>query len=85
MNPSTPSTHVGQVAVPAHKLVSKLQVMEKLGISDRTLEILVRKGAFPPPLRLGKTVRWAETVVEAWLHAKLHDQLNWTPRRRAAR
>jgi len=56
-----------------------------LDVSDRTLEKLVRARRFPPPLRLGKTVRWAEPVVQQWLLSKLEAQLTWEPPKRTTR
>ena len=67
------------------KLLSKTEVIQYLGVSDRTLEKLVSAKRFPPPLRLGKTVRWAESVVENWLHKQLEQQFDWQPPRRASR
>ena len=67
------------------KLLGKVEVMSLLDVSDRTLEKLVRARRFPPPLRLGKTVRWAESVVQQWLLNKLEAQLSWEPPKRATR
>lgn len=61
------------------KLLSKTEVINLLMVSDRTLEKLVGARKFPPPLRLGKTVRWAETAVKAWLDRQLEPQLTWEP------
>ena len=69
----------------AHQLVSKSDVSQRLGVSERTLEKLVRARKFPPPLRLGKQVRWAETAVNTWLAQQLESQLSWTPTQRRSR
>ena len=66
-------------------LLSKDAVLGLLGVSDRTLEKLVRQGKFPPPLRLGKTVRWAESVVHRWLQAQLEAQFSWESPRRSGK
>jgi len=79
---ATPSTeHKG----PPPKLLTKPDVMSLLGVSDRTLEKLVSGRKFPPPLRLGKTVRWPEPKVHEWLARELEPVLNWQPPKRAAR
>ena len=62
---------------PTIKLMTKLNVCERLCVSDRTLEKHVRAGKFPAPLRLGKQVLWAEQAVERWLEQELAAQLNW--------
>ena len=64
------------------ELVGKKDVTSWLGISERTLEQMVRRRQFPPPLRLGKTARWARDVVDAWLQAQLRPQLDWSPPKR---
>lgn len=69
----------------APKLLGKQDVMTLLDVSDRTLEKLVNARKFPPPLRLGKTVRWAEPVVHQWLLERLEPQMTWEPPKRAAR
>ena len=63
------------------QLMGKKEVTGMLGISERSLELLVKRRQFPPPLRLGKTARWARPVVEGWLQAKLRPQLEWSPPR----
>lgn len=64
---------------PHPQLMTKIEVCERLCVSDRTLEKLVRARQFPEPLRLGKHVLWAQQAVERWLEQKLAPQLNWTP------
>lgn len=73
------------VASSPPKLLSKLAVMDVLGISDRSLEKLVKARQFPPPLRLGKHARWAEDVVLKWLELQLEPQTKWEPPKRAGR
>jgi prophage regulatory protein len=67
------------MTTPNIQLLNKIAVTERLGVSDRTLEKLVRARKFPPPLRLGKQVMWAEPVVEKWLAQALAAQLAWEP------
>jgi predicted DNA-binding transcriptional regulator AlpA len=66
----------------APKLLNKTAVTSRLCVSDRTLEKLVRARRFPPPLRLGKQVMWAEEAVEKWLARALATQLAWEPKQR---
>jgi prophage regulatory protein len=71
--------------LPFPKLLGKADIQKLLDVSDRTLEKMVRARQFPPPLRLGKTVRWAETVIQQWLATRLEAQMAWQPPKRAAR
>jgi prophage regulatory protein len=82
---TTSSFPSASVAALVPKLLGKQEVMSLLGVSDRTLEKLVRAGNFPPPVRLGKTARWAESIVATWLQQKVASQLAWQPRKRAGR
>lgn len=85
-NQSSPAHAVeSPTRVQAPTLLTKLQVMRYLGVSDRTLEKMVGARNFPPPLRLGKLVRWAEPVVVNWLNDRLRAQYEWQPRKRATR
>jgi prophage regulatory protein len=67
-------------------LIDKTAVCKLLGISDRTLEKLVRANRFPPPLRLGKRISWVEAVVQKWLQNAVSAQLSWeAPKRPRSR
>lgn len=59
------------------ELMGKSEVATQLKVCERTLENLLRRGEFPPPLRLGKKVRWAKAVVDAWFEQQLQPQLQW--------
>lgn len=61
-------------------LLTKSIVSKLLHCSERTLERLVQNGGFPPPVRLGKEVRWFESAVQHWLQTQREAQLAWTPR-----
>ena len=65
-------------------IVAKCEVTERLHISERTLEKLVRARRFPPPLRLGKLAMWDESVVAAWLDKAVAEQREWRPRQRGS-
>ncbi len=63
-------------------LLKKSEVVKLLGISDRTLEKLVKARKFPPPIRIGKQVQWVDTVVQKWLEHSVAKQLAWEPPKR---
>lgn len=60
-------------------ILGKLQVCERIGLCERTLETMVKSGAFPPPVRLGKRVYWSITAVEKWHTALFAPQEAWSP------
>lgn len=50
------------------KLLRKTELLEIVGVSDATLDRMVRAGRFPAPLRIGKrAVAWPEAEVREWL------------------
>lgn len=62
-----------------------LTIAERLGVSERTIEKMVRAKKFPPPLKIGKSAMWADEVVNRWLDQALAPQLTWeAPRRTRA-
>jgi excisionase family DNA binding protein len=41
-----------------------------LGIGERSLSRYVESGAFPQPIRLGRTLRWSEQAVLEWIESR---------------
>lgn len=64
---------------PSEALLSKSDVCAKLSLSPRTLESLVKKGAFPPPVRIGKYVYWSALAVQKWKQLLFANQEHWQP------
>jgi predicted DNA-binding transcriptional regulator AlpA len=51
-------------------LIRKSVVARRLGVSEKTVDRLVRAGKFPRPIRFGgHTLRWADAAVDAYLNA----------------
>ena len=69
----------------AIRLIEKTDAIVLLGISDRTLEKLVRNRHFSEPLQLGKRVKWVDSVVQNWLKRTVAEQLTWEPPKRQRR
>ena len=65
------------------QLIFKSDVAQRLGVSERTIEKLVKARRFPPALKLGKNAMWSQDVVERWLSAALAPQETWEPPKRA--
>ena len=58
-------------------LLGKAQLCERLAISPRTLENMVKNGSFPPPVRLGKHVYWSEVAARKWQQRLFAAQESW--------
>jgi prophage regulatory protein len=55
----------------------KAALCERLGLSERSIENMVKAGTFPPPVRLGRRVYWSETAVRKWQQNLFAAQENW--------
>lgn len=51
----------------AARLLSERQVAERLNIGEVTLQQWRARGKGPPFVRLGRTIRYREADIEAWL------------------
>lgn len=50
------------------RLLTRQEIENLTGLSRSTLYRLMRRGAFPEPIRIGlKAVRWPEPEIDAWL------------------
>ena len=41
------------------------------GMTDKWFYKLIKDGAFPAPIKLGRSSRWLNSEVEAWLQARI--------------
>lgn len=60
-------------------LLDKQSVSVRLGVAQRTLEAMVSRNEFPPPVRLGKKAYWHTDVIAAWLERAFQAQRDWLP------
>ena len=61
-------------------LFKKSEVCERLVISPRTLESMVKSRTFPPPVRMGKFVYWSDAAIASWVTRMFGTQEAWRPR-----
>ena len=63
---------------PKTRLLRFNEVIERTGKSRSAIYVLVNKGEFPTPVRLGaKSVAFVESEIEAWIEARLADRVDW--------
>ena len=65
--------------VTAPLTLKKTDVCERLKISARTLEGLVKEGAFPPAVRMGKHIYWSEKCISEFITRRFAVQNAWKP------
>ena len=53
--------------IDAPVLLSSRAAARLLGIGERTLTKLRATGRIPPPLHIGRTVRWPRATLERWV------------------
>lgn len=62
------------------KQLTKSVLAERLGVSIRSIEYMVKRGELPKGRRLGREVFWLESVVQTWQKHAFSEQLAWQPR-----
>lgn len=60
--------------------LTKKDIQAALGLSERSIEILVKKGHFPPGARIGKHLYWSAEAVNKWLSDKFNGQMTFKPK-----
>jgi prophage regulatory protein len=75
---TAPTAAVAPAPVTAITQLDKTALCGQLAVSARTLENMVKAGAFPPPVRIGKRVYWTEAAVRKWQQRLFCGQEAWT-------
>ena len=58
------------------QLVDMAFITKLLQMTDKWMFKLIKDGAFPKPIKLGRSSRWLQSEVEAWLQARIHESRN---------
>lgn len=59
------------------RLLALAEVEAQTGLKKTSLYGLVRKGEFPPPVRLSRRCsRWPASQVQAWIADRIHGSLS---------
>ncbi|EJD6656558.1 TPA: helix-turn-helix transcriptional regulator [Klebsiella pneumoniae] len=53
------------------KFVDMAFITQLTGLTDKWFYKLIKDGAFPKPIKLGRSSRWLESEVEAWLQQRI--------------
>jgi excisionase family DNA binding protein len=61
---------VKTATVPPHRTWTVSQLAELLQVSNRTVRRLVQTNGLPRPKRIGRQVRWSDSIVQSILSAK---------------
>lgn len=72
-------------AVKTEQLLTAAEVGKILGLSKRQIFRLNAGGKIPAPVRIGASVRWAESTIVEWLQAGAPDRKTFEVRQKAER
>lgn len=53
------------------KFVDMAFITQLTGLTDKWFYKLIQDGKFPKPIKLGRSSRWLESEVEAWLKQRI--------------
>ena len=53
--------------------VDMVFITRLLGVSDKWIYRLIKEGLFPKQIKLGRSSRWLQSEVEAWLQARIEE------------
>lgn len=53
------------------QFVNMAFITKLTGLTDKWFYKLIKDGEFPKPIKLGRSSRWLESEVEAWLQARI--------------
>ncbi len=60
-----------QISLLEDQFIDMAFITRLLGVSDKWIYRLIKEGIFPKPIKLGRSSRWLQSEVEAWLQARI--------------
>lgn len=54
------------------QFVNMVFITRLLQMTDKWIYKLIKDGAFPKPIKLGRSSRWLQSEVEAWLQERIN-------------
>ena len=55
------------------QFVDMVFITRLLGVSDKWIYRLIKEGLVPKQIQLGRSSRWLQSEVEAWLQARIEE------------
>lgn len=71
MTHKTDSAPANAIPLMNDKMVDMTFITELTGLSDKWFYKLIKDGEFPKPIKLGRSSRWLQSEVEAWLQERI--------------
>lgn len=54
------------------KMVDMAFITNFTGLTDKWFYKLIKDGDFPKPIKLGRSSRWMQSEIEAWVQQRIH-------------
>ncbi|MEI2627874.1 AlpA family transcriptional regulator [Erwinia aphidicola] len=54
------------------KMVDMAFITDFTGLTDKWFYKLIKDGEFPKPIKLGRSSRWMQSEIEAWVQQRIH-------------
>lgn len=67
-NPTTPTT-----SLLNDQFVDMKFLTQFTGLTNKWFYKLIQDGEFPKPIKLGRSSRWLQSEVEAWMQARIDE------------
>ncbi|HAT2167748.1 TPA: AlpA family transcriptional regulator [Citrobacter freundii] len=61
-----------QLSLTEDQFVDMVFITSLTGLTDKWFYKLIKEGAFPKPVKLGRSSRWLKSEVEAWLQERIN-------------
>ncbi len=61
-----------QISLLDDQLVDMRFLTKLTGLTDKWFYKLIKDGAFPKPVKLGRSSRWLKSEVESWLQERIN-------------
>lgn len=61
-----------QISLLDDQLVDMRFITKLTGLTDKWLYKLIKDGAFPKPVKLGRSSRWLKSEVENWIQERIN-------------
>lgn len=58
------------------RMVDMAFITHFTGLTDKWFYKLIKDGVFPKPIKLGRSSRWMQSEVEAWVQQRITDSRN---------
>lgn len=65
-----------QISLLDDQLVDMRFITKLTGLTDKWFYKLIKDGAFPKPVKLGRSSRWLKSEVETWLQERINQSRN---------